>query len=105
MSTTRRDFLNKAGMGIAAASLSPFISDAFGMPLNSDKSENPLIINTIITDPSNNKERYRPPFKIGMGGVALGNGFKETSDEQALQMMQGAWEQELDILTLRHGMA
>lgn len=96
MSTSRRDFLNKAGKGIAAASLAPFISDAFGKPINSTNSENPSIINTVITDPSNslntNQEHYRPPYKIGMGGVALGNAFKETGDTEALQAMQGAWD-------------
>jgi len=90
MSTTRRSFLNTAGKGIAVASLSPFLTDAFGAPIK-NTTETPPIFNTIVTD-TTSKEHYRPPYKIGMGGVALGNAFKETSDEEALQAMQGAWD-------------
>lgn len=31
-------------------------------------------------------------FKFGLGGVAIGNGFKEISDEQAQKTLEAAWE-------------
>lgn len=36
-------------------------------------------------------KHYRPPVKIGMGGVALGNGFAVTPDQQADETMAAAW--------------
>lgn len=34
---------------------------------------------------------YRPPVRFGLGGVAIGNGFRETSDEEADETLQAAW--------------
>jgi len=39
-----------------------------------------------------NGKHYRTPVKIGMGGVALGNGFAVTPDELADETMAAAWE-------------
>ncbi|RYD91859.1 MAG: aldo/keto reductase [Sphingobacteriales bacterium] len=92
MPTTRRDFLNTITKGAAAASLAPLVGTAFdGTDLAPESGVNP-----IISQPAGSFEsiqtHYRPPYKIGMGGVAIGNGFKETSDTEALQAMQGAWD-------------
>jgi D-threo-aldose 1-dehydrogenase len=38
------------------------------------------------------RHRYRPPVKFGMGGVAVGNGFKVTPDAQADAAMAAAWD-------------
>jgi D-threo-aldose 1-dehydrogenase len=35
--------------------------------------------------------RYRPPHHFGLGGVAIGNGFKPTSDLQAEETLAAAW--------------
>ncbi len=36
--------------------------------------------------------RFRPQNKVGLGGVALGNGFNHNSDLQCLQTMEAAWD-------------
>ncbi len=35
---------------------------------------------------------YKPKSKIGLGGVALGNGFQQHPDDQCLQTMEAAWD-------------
>ena len=90
MTTSRRDFLNTAGKGLAAVSLSPFVANAFDTATS--KNEAPPIILTTVSGSIQNHKHYRPPHKIGMGGVALGNAFKETTDTEALEAMQGAWD-------------
>ncbi len=37
-------------------------------------------------------QRYRPEMNFGLGGVAIGNGFRVTSDEDAEQALAAAWE-------------
>ena len=34
---------------------------------------------------------YKPPFKFGMGGVPLGNEFSIVTDEDANDILEGAW--------------
>jgi D-threo-aldose 1-dehydrogenase len=46
---------------------------------------------------SNMKEKFKflnvkLPSNFGLGGVAIGNGFRPTTDEQAQLAMEGAWE-------------
>lgn len=36
--------------------------------------------------------KLKLPYKFGLGGVAIGNGFKEITDEQARQTLEAAWE-------------
>lgn len=35
--------------------------------------------------------KYRPSSKIGLGGVAIGNGFAEHNDQDCLSVMEAAW--------------
>lgn len=37
-------------------------------------------------------QRYRPKQSFGLGGVAIGNAFRPTSDQQAQEAMQAAWD-------------
>ncbi len=37
-------------------------------------------------------ERFRPPHKHGMGGVAIGNAFRPTTDEASHAALQAAWD-------------
>lgn len=39
-----------------------------------------------------NNMRFKPLTKLGLGGVAIGNGFKENPDIECLQTMQAAWD-------------
>jgi len=92
MATTRRNFLNTLTKGAAAASLAPLVGNAFATSSLSPESG----ITPIITESAGSFEptatHYRPPYNIGMGGVALGNGFKEADYMESLQAMEAAWQ-------------
>lgn len=92
MATTRRNFLNTLTKGAAAAGLAPLVGNAFDASSLAPESG----VTPIITESAGSFEpiatHYRPPYNIGMGGVALGNGFKEASDIESLQAMEAAWE-------------
>jgi D-threo-aldose 1-dehydrogenase len=93
MSTTRRNFLNTLTKGAAAVSIAPLVGNA----LDNDFTLSPESgVTPIVTEPAassdNSAKHYRPPYKIGMGGVALGNGFKEADDMESLLAMQAAWD-------------
>ncbi len=38
-----------------------------------------------------NKRHYKPPFKFGMGGVAVGNEFGVVTDKDAYNILEAAW--------------
>lgn len=85
---TRRTFLSTAAMGTAAAVFMPILANAQREPaadLDSSSGQ-PLPTN----EPSTNGH-YRPPYRVGMGGVPLGNGFKPTTDGQAQGALEAAW--------------
>lgn len=92
MATTRRNFLNTLTKGAAAAGLAPLVGNAFDASSLAPESG----VTPIITESAGSFEpaatHYRPPYNIGMGGVALGNGFKEANDMESLQAMEAAWE-------------
>jgi D-threo-aldose 1-dehydrogenase len=90
MTTTRRNFINTLTKGAAAASIVPIVGNAFGLAPESGVT--PIVSPSAGSSETTTKEHYRPLYNIGMGGVALGNGFKETSDMEALQAMEAAWE-------------
>jgi D-threo-aldose 1-dehydrogenase len=46
---------------------------------------------TTSTMEDQKNQKFRPAEKFGLGGVAIGNGFKINSDEQANQTMAAAW--------------
>lgn len=92
MATSRRTFISNVAKGVAIASVPSVFTTVFA-------SENPTIITldgvpatATQTSDDTTAQKYRPPYKIGMGGVALGNGFAETGDTEALTAMQGAWD-------------
>ncbi|KOS04691.1 L-fucose dehydrogenase [Flavobacterium akiainvivens] len=90
MSTTRRNFIHTLTKGAAAAAITPVLGSSLD-GLAPESSVTPIITESAGSfEPT--KLRYRVPHKIGMGGVALGNGFAETDDTTALQAMQGAWD-------------
>ncbi len=66
---TRRDFLTTAMLASAAA-----------------------VSGSTAAEKVKSGKHYRTPVKIGMGGVAIGNGFSVTPDEQADAAMTAAWE-------------
>jgi D-threo-aldose 1-dehydrogenase len=89
---SRRTFLTTASKGIAGAMLAPIVT-SFDSPSESaglSADDNPLLLPD--TKPQPVAEHYRPPYKWGMGGVALGNAFMETDERQAYEAMQAAWD-------------
>ena len=78
--STRRQVLSSALAGAAAAALGSRLSAA-----PSAVDERPLPKN----EPS---RRYRPPPKFGLGGVAIGNAFRPTTNAASEGAMQAAWD-------------
>lgn len=76
--TNRRQFLSVATAALAARSAIGAEEEKTGAA--------PLLVNA-----STDGGRYRPPFRFGLGGVAIGNGFFETPDAQAEETLQAAW--------------
>jgi uncharacterized protein (TIGR02118 family) len=79
--TTRRTLVTAAAMGTAVAALRPLLAQA--QPRSSAAS--------LPTSTPSTNGHYRPPFRFGLGGVALGNGFHPTPDTQALATLEAAW--------------
>lgn len=78
--STRREVLASAVFGAAAAAFGSRSSEAA-----SAVDDRPLPKN----EPS---PRFRPPDKFGLGGVAIGNAFRPTTDAASLAAMQAAWD-------------
>lgn len=88
---SRRTFLSTLSAGTAAmAAGSLMAQDApvgAVMPTEGKTTDRPLPKNENSTE-----GKYRPTSRFGMGGVALGNGFAPTPDEDADATMKAAWE-------------
>jgi D-threo-aldose 1-dehydrogenase len=75
--TTRRTFLAGAGLTAAAAAARP----ALASPLSPDDM------------PANPEGgRYRPPWKIGMGGGPMANGRQVKPEREILEAVEAAWD-------------
>lgn len=77
---TRRQFLATAAMGTVSAGL-----------MASASAQEPEATTT-TTPSATGKDRFRPPVKLGLGGVAIGNGFAPTPDIQSLETLDAAWD-------------
>ena len=75
----RRQFLSAAAVGTAALAASPLLAQAAGpgsvLPTRGQVSARPLATNV-----AGQAGRYRPHTRLGLGGVAIGNGFAATTD-------------------------
>lgn len=78
--TTRRDFILAASMTGALTSTS--------RALSVEAPETP----TAEKDARKSGSHYRPDVRFGLGGVAIGNGFRVSPDEEAESALAGAWE-------------
>ncbi|SHN33329.1 D-threo-aldose 1-dehydrogenase [Cyclobacterium lianum] len=76
---SRRKFINKSLQASLAISLSPQLQ-GFGEIVSEDMKRQMDLKNVKL------------PANYGLGGVAIGNGFRPTTDEQAQLAMEGAWE-------------
>lgn len=87
---TRRHFLSVAAAGTAALAASPLMAQAAGpgsvLPTRGRAAVTPLRGN-----PAQPGGRYRPLTRLGLGGVAIGNGFAASTDAQSEQTLAAAY--------------
>lgn len=79
----RRTFLKNSGLaaaGLMASSAAPAFASQFLSKNTMEQFENTGL-----------GKRFRPKYKSGFGGVALGNGFNVNPDIECLQSMEAAW--------------
>ncbi|MBV8878638.1 MAG: aldo/keto reductase [Planctomycetaceae bacterium] len=92
MQPSRREFMATSAWGLAALGTGRLLEQSSQdagsvLPTRGKSSGKPL-----PTNPPNTFGRYRTPYRFGLGGVAIGNGFAETSDAQAEAALEAAWE-------------
>lgn len=79
----RRTFLRNSSLvtaGILASSAIPAIASSIFKVETMEQFSNKGI-----------SKRFRPQYKSGFGGVAIGNGFNENPDIECLQSLEAAW--------------
>ncbi|MBT1709403.1 aldo/keto reductase [Fulvivirgaceae bacterium PWU5] len=80
--TTRRTFLSMSLKGTAVASLMPILpalaEDAAAVPQSATSRST--------------ADKFKPSLRYGLGGVAIGNAFRPTTEIQAQQTLEGAWD-------------
>lgn len=79
----RRDFIHKSFLGSAGIVAVPSILSA--------ANSNATAIPSAKIKNNHLREKFKPKWKFGMGGVAAGNGFHINSDEQIRKAMDAAW--------------
>src|SRR5690606_11437097 len=86
--STRRDFMSTSVKAAAVAGLAPVIPVFPGTdpPFFGGSTENPS------GQRFQSRKKYKLEQKHGLGGVAIGNAFRPTTDKQAQEAMEGAWE-------------
>ncbi|GAB3485481.1 aldo/keto reductase [Azotobacter salinestris] len=88
--STRRQLLSAAAAGAAVLAASPLLATAQDsgslMPTRGKPGSGPLPTNAPVAG-----GRFRPLSRIGLGGVAIGNGFAPASDEQSRATLQAAF--------------
>ncbi|MCD9028376.1 aldo/keto reductase [Luteimonas sp. BDR2-5] len=85
----RRRFLSAAAAGSAALAAAPLLAQVAApgsvLPTRGDAAARTLPVN-----PPQTGGRFRPPTRLGLGGVAIGNGFAAATDAQSQQTLQAA---------------
>lgn len=99
---TRRNFIKAgAGAGAALGLGSIMSSTAAAQELKLKTSTGPLMPTlgeiekgaSLPTNAMTSSKHYRPKYRMGLGGLAAGNGFNTiSSDEEILQMLNTAWD-------------
>ena len=83
---TRRNFISAGITGVATSALAPVIP-AF------NASNDYTADGTLREEPkpSVSRRKFKPAQSFGLGGVAIGNAFRPTTDAEAQEAMEGAW--------------
>lgn len=84
---TRRNFLTAGLKAATITGLAPIIS-SFSM----DSASTAGGFHPGSTPQETPKGHFKPKQSFGFGGVAIGNAFRPTSDQQAEEAMQAAWD-------------
>src|ERR1700745_4015281 len=82
---TRRDFLNLSVRGSAIAAAAAVLPGRVSAQPNAGNSR------SMIHMENNANVHYKPPFKLGLGGVPLGNEFAVVTDKDAYAILEAAW--------------
>ncbi|BBO35955.1 aldo/keto reductase [Lacipirellula parvula] len=84
---SRRHFMSTAAAGTTFLAAADLLASGEGsvMPTKGKLIEGPL--------PTNKESggKYRPPYRVGVGCVAIGNGFAPTTDEESQAALEAAW--------------
>lgn len=87
----RRTFLSTMALGSAGLAMTPLLAQAQGQTSGaprSSRSPEQLPMN------SGDHPRYRPPYRVGLGGaIGLGDMRRQMPEQQALELLQTAWDQ------------
>ncbi|NHN86258.1 aldo/keto reductase [Acetobacter musti] len=92
MTATRRNLLALSALG-AAASFMPRSGQAQDTQHAGDVTPTlgTVTRNTLPQNTTQPGQRFRPPTRIGLGGVPIGNGFAPDTDEDAEAALEAAW--------------
>ncbi|WP_442590516.1 aldo/keto reductase [Pedobacter sp. AW31-3R] len=82
----RRNFISNAVVGAAAVALTPIIP-AFAADLPVEAGSAVPSVEMDKTD----GVHYKPNVNFGLGGVAIGNGFKPTTEKEAEAALEASW--------------
>lgn len=83
---TRRHFMDSIAIGAAAAAFSSIL------PTSSHAAAGGAVPSRATGPATAPVPKFKLEHQLGLGGVAIGNGFKPTSDEDAQATLEAAWE-------------
>src|SRR5690554_2665327 len=86
--STRRDFISTSLKAATLTGLAPVIPSV-SADVSNALTEGGLTSQAMARSPLS--RRFKPKQSFGLGGVAIGNAFRPTTDEQAPEAMQAAW--------------
>jgi D-threo-aldose 1-dehydrogenase len=86
----RRTFLSATAAGAAALVTGRLLAQSQGAGSLMATQGKPTA-RALPTNAPSASGRYRPPYRVGIGGVPMGNGFAPTTDEQAQATLEAAW--------------
>src|SRR5437016_7946017 len=85
---TRGEFLSITRKGATMAAATGLLAEAAAAADTADMAGSS---GSAQTSGSNGKGHYKPPFKVAMGGVPLGNEFEVVTDKDAYATIEAAW--------------
>ena len=87
---SRRDFLTASAAATAASALGVAAARAQETPGSSPADQG---AGALTRNAAAGAAHYRPPHRLGLGGVAIGTGFAPITGEQSDEVMRAAWDE------------